>query len=220
MAAPGREMPNLVGIPRPRSGFVISRSRFESARQLRLSRMGPTGAVHGHRGRSLASVTAREERETAEVQPRRSSTADSTPLAPGATFHECVRRTRTSVPETTRRIAIAVRPHADIAGAGNFSAGPGGSPFASNAPMVQFALPRPGRTKPRWSRSFTGDSPQTAWLPALIAGLAALHPVGVPAAVHTASVCVDPPLSCRSAGSSRGSVLQKELPVVVGQVAP
>ena len=73
--------------------------------------------------------------------------------------------------------------------------------------MEHCVWPVPGRTKPRWSRLFTGAAAQTAWSPASIAGLAAVHPAGTPTAVHSATVCVGPPLSWSPAGSSCGFVL-------------
>lgn len=91
---------------------------------------------------------------------------------------------------------------------------------ASKAPIEQLLAPTPGRVKPRWSRLFTGSVEHTLWSPALIAGLAAVQPVGAPAAVHSASVCVGPPLFTKPAGSSWGLVLQNELPVVVVQPVP
>src|SRR5215470_186333 len=66
--------------------------------------------------------------------------------------------------------------------------------------MEQRVAPAPGRTKPRWSRLFTGAAAQTVSSPALIAGLPG----------RSAIVCVGPPLSARPAGSSNGSVLLNE----------
>src|SRR5579862_1341913 len=88
-----------------------------------------------------------------------------------------------------------------------------GSAFASKAPMEQLVAPAPGRTKPRWSRG--ADSLHANSLPALIAGLAAVHPAGAPTPVHKAIVCVGPPLFCRPAGSSCGSVLLSEPCIVL-----
>src|SRR5262249_54296335 len=75
------------------------------------------------------------------------------------------------------------------------------------APMEQSVWPLPGRTKPRWSRLFSGAAAQIAWSPESIAGLAAVHPRGMPPAVHRPTVCVGPPLSCSPAGPSCGFVL-------------
>jgi hypothetical protein len=67
----------------------------------------------------------------------------------------------------------------------------------------------------------TGDMAHTVWSPMSIAGLAPAQPmVGVFRAVQSASVFVDPPLATNPAGSSRGSVLHLELPVVVEHPEP
>ena len=66
----------------------------------------------------------------------------------------------------------------------------------SYAPIEQLVAPRPGRTKPRWSRLFTGAAAQMVSLPALTAGLPA----------RSAMVWVGPPLLAKPAGSSRGLV--------------
>ena len=92
--------------------------------------------------------------------------------------------------------------------------------LASNAPIEQLVAPEPGRVNPRWSSLSTGGAAHTLSSPALIAGLAPVHPVGVPAAVHSATVCVGPPLFWSPVGSRTGFVLQNEVPVVMAQLAP
>jgi hypothetical protein len=87
-----------------------------------------------------------------------------------------------------------------------------GGPRESNsyAPMEQLVASDPGRANPRWSRPFTGGAAQTVTSPALIAGLPA----------SSAMVCVGPPLLVSPAGSSNGSLLQNDVPLVVLQPAP
>lgn len=65
---------------------------------------------------------------------------------------------------------------------------------------------------------FTGAVPlvveHTVSSPVLIAGLAAVHPVGIPTPVQRATVWVGPLLLASPAGSSWGLVLQVEVPIV------
>ena len=110
-------------------------------------------------------------------------------------------------------------------GVGVTVTGSGPDEFASKAPMEQFVAPSPGRAKPRWSRLLTGAVPvvveQTLSSPALIAGLAPVHPaLGAPVPVQRAMVCVGPPLFAKPAGSSWGSVLQNEVLLVLVQPVP
>src|SRR5215813_5763362 len=86
--------------------------------------------------------------------------------------------------------------------------------------MEHLVAPAPGRTKPRWSRLFTGDIMQTVSSPALIAGLVPVQEAGVPDPAHNAMVCVGPPLLTSPAGSSSGFVLQNDRPVVFEQPVP
>ena len=91
----------------------------------------------------------------------------------------------------------------------------------SYAPMSQVASAPSGRPNPRWSRLFTGGAMQTVPSPASIAGLAPVHPaLGAPMPVHSAMVCVGPPLVASPAGSSSGFVLQNEVPLALVQPLP
>jgi hypothetical protein len=54
-----------------------------------------------------------------------------------------------------------------------------------------------------------GGAEQTDSSPALIAGLAA-HVAGTPTPLHSATVCVGPPLFVSAAGSKLGLVLSKD----------
>src|SRR5262249_62094733 len=84
-------------------------------------------------------------------------------------------------------------------GPGTMMAGGVVSPRSSNAPMSQ---PGPcGRLTPRWSVVTVVPQPFTADGIASIAELPGC----------SAIVCVGPPLFCRPAGSSNGSVLESEL---------
>ena len=71
---------------------------------------------------------------------------------------------------------------------------------------------------------FTGAVPvvveHTPWSPASTAGLAVVQPLGVPLPVHSANVCVGPPLAARPAGSSSGLRLQYDVPEVDEQPDP
>ena len=66
----------------------------------------------------------------------------------------------------------------------------------------------------------TGGSAQTLSSPALIAGLVPVQAAGVPSPSHSAMVCVGPPLEASPLGSSSGTVLQNEVPLVSVQPIP
>src|SRR5450756_2001297 len=127
-------------------------------------------------------------------------------------------------PESVRRCVAARSSHFPVFASGGTKPS-STSEFASKAPIEQFVAPVPGRTKPRWSRLSTGAVPvvveQTLSSPALIPGLAPVHPaLGAPVPVQRATVCVGPPLFWSPVGSRTGFVLQEEPPVVVVQPVP